>query len=265
MAWATISALETAPGARILQSLMFRIRDNPIETADQGSIGVPASERPRLPQCLRTVTGGITTALASGGVGAVLKFVATPKWNLRAFQTAGAWTLAGGVAAREYFIEMWGAGATNDSTTKRGGGSGAYTSLRVSVGIGVAIGGVVGTGGAGGGVGAHLAGTDTTLATGPGTGIATGAPATGAGAAAGSVGGTSVAVALLAGFASSVVNASTFGSRGATPPMLGGTSHMENDFSTTQIPGAGGSAPYNAAGGTRFPGGNGMVLVWYLE
>lgn len=264
MAWTNITTLETAPGARILKSLMFRMRDNPIYVADQTSIGVPADERPRLPECLRTAETSIQKALASNGVGNVCKFITSAKWHLAAFQTPGAWNISG-VAARTYFVEMWGAGCSGNTTaTNRGGGSGAYTSVVQAAGAGVAIGGVVGTGGAAGAAG-WLAGTNTTLATGPGTATAPGAPATGAGAALGVTGGTAALVIALAGIASQTTGSDAFSSFGAPAPMLGGNGPRRAFTGVTRATPGSGGVGIAGAGGNSQAGGHGMVLVWYLE
>lgn len=269
MAWAAITILEVSPGARILASLMTRIRDNQIWSCDQGSAGVPTSERPRVPECLRCNQGNVTTALGSGGVGTPCVFFSTPKWHLSAFQTPGAWSITGS-SARTYLIEMWGAGAGGDGNAgRRGGGSSGYQQLTVAAGAGVAIGGVIGTGGTTAIGVAGNAGGDTTLATGPGTATVYGAPAGGAGGAAPIFGGGSSLIFSTAGVASSAFIASA-GSEGAPAPFIGGSSAQIGSFLGTpptmvSPPGHGGSASPNVGGIIPPRGGDGMVLVWYLE
>lgn len=268
MVWAPISILETAPGARILKSLMFRMRDNPILSADQASAGVPTSERPRVPQCLRTYVGDTSLALGKGV--SKLQYFSTPKWRLQVRQTPGAWSITSG-PARTYFIELWGAGASGNTTaTNRGGGSGSYEAVLISAGAFVTVGGVVGAGGAAGAAGWN-AGTDTTVSVGPGTATAYGAPATGAGGGLPIFGGVSTLISRFAGLASLatgpvVGSLGPYSSFGAVAPMLGGcgpTASKGGAFGRA-TPGAGGAGG-SGGGGNSQAGGDGMVLIWYLD
>ena len=265
MPWDAINPLELTPGGRILESLIKRMRDNYMAAVDQSAVGVPAAERARIPECFRTNESIVTKALASGGPGAAVKWLTTPIWKLAAFQTPGAWNLAGGVGAREYMIEMWGGGGGGDGNAgRRGGGSGAYIQIRLPVGAGVAIGGSVGAAGTGAFNAAGGAGGNTTLTIGPGTATAYGAAAGGAGGILPIFGGTSALIFRSTGHTSDTlaVGGTPIGTLGVGAPFIGGASWGNGGTVPTAC---GGTASLGAGVGTPQPGGAGMVLVWYLE
>lgn len=267
MAWATINPLETSPGAVIVKSLMTRIRDNPIAAIDPTVMSVPDTERMRVPQCLRTAELDIFKALTKTA-GPTVAWATTPKWNLRAFQTPGAWSLPGGAAARTYFIEMWSGGAAGTrGGSQRGGGSGMYFALNLPVGAGVTIDGVVGAGG----VSSGGAGGDTTLVSGPGTATVPGAPGGGSGASGHTFGGAVASVLSVAGSGSLVYTAAAIEvtSEGAAAPFIGGSSsaslaRVDQAFRPNPVVGCGGAGTFVSAAVAQ-NGGDGMVLVWWLE
>jgi hypothetical protein len=228
---------------------------------------VPTTERMRVPQCLRTNEMDRYKALTKTA-GATVAWATTPKWNLAAFQTPGAWSLPGGIVGRRYFIEMWSAGGGGTrGGSQRGGGSGMYFAFQLPVGAGVTIGGNVGAGG----VSSGGAGGDTTLTTGPGTATVPGAPAGGAGASGHTFGGAVAATEVIVGDSSMVYTAAAIEvtSAGGTAPLIGGSSsaslsRVDQAYRPNPVVGCGGAGTFVSAAVAQ-NGGDGMVLVWWLE
>ncbi len=267
MVWSLIDPLEVAPGGRILEPLMFRMRDNPIFVADQASVGIPTAELARVPQCLRTAELSRLKALKKNG--ANMDWGTPPKWNLSAFQTPGAWAMPAAPSALVYFIEMWGAGASGQKAANvGGGGSGAYGCFYAALTVGQVLSGIIGLGGSG----SWVTGGNTTFTYPGGSGLTLGAVANVGGLGSSKVGSPTLLLSLNGNDAEAVGFGAGFwgaGNPGAPAPLIGGASSAKLSTVTpvtyveNPVVGCGGRGAYATQPNSQ-KGGNGMVLVWWL-